>query len=453
MGNRTDTRFQTGTLAALILLAACAPAPADVTLDSRLFSNGMVLQRGVAVPIWGNALPGETVTVSFASQSKAATAAADGKWRIDLDPLVAAGPATMTVQGDNLVAISDVQVGEVWLCGGQSNMALDTPSPAEMTANPAVRAVRFGNWSDAPGGICWDFALTIHEALSVPVGILNNAKGGARIRTFLPPAVLTDPDPVVAQLLETYPVWGDLWAEVTEHLVPYAIKGVIWWQGESDSRTAEDHRFILPALIRGWRNEWGMGDFPFLFVQLPNGKGLPFGEPVRRLPSHSRGRPWSAVLRQAFVTAMEQPNTGMIVTSDLIGGIHPPTEIYPEYAARLADAARVLVYGESFVYSGPVVASAIAEGSGVRIRFRPNTADGLHSGDSPLQGFAVSEDREHWVWADAAIEAAEVVVSSAEAAAPVAVRYGYASRFKWANLYNSRDLVAGPFEVAVQPAP
>lgn len=439
--------------AALLVLAASMPALADVTLDRKLFSDGMVLQRDVAVPIWGIAAPEEQVTVSFAGQTKVATAAVDGTWRVNLDPLIAAGPSTMTVQGSNLVTIGGVQVGEVWLCGGQSNMVLEQPSPAKLAAKPGIRALRFNGWSDAPGGVCWNFALTIHERLSVPVGIINNAKGGARIRTYLPPAVLSDPDPMVAQLLATYPIWGDLWQEVTEHLVPFAMRGVIWWQGEADSRGASEHRHILPALIRGWRQEWGLGDFPFLFVQLPNGKGLPYGQTVRPLPSHSRGRPWAAVMRQAFVETLAVPNTGMVVTSDLIGGIHPPPELYPEYAGRLADAALVLVYGESFVYSGPIVDSAVAEGSGVRVRFRANTAEGLHSGPAPLQGFSLSADGENWVWADAAIDGMEVVVSSPLVPAPAAVRYGYASRFKWANLYNVLDLVAGPFEAVVLPAP
>ncbi len=440
-------------LAAAAAMLAARSAHADVTLDDTLFTDGMVLQRDVAVPIWGLANAGEQVEVSFAAQTKNTTAGPDGKWRVDLDPLVAAGPSTMTIEGNNLVTIDDVRVGEVWLCGGQSNMALDQPTPEAMAARPDVRAVRFHDWSDAPGGVCWFFAVSIHEALGVPVGILNNAKGGARIRTFLPPSVASDPDPRVAPLLAEYSVWGDLWAEVTEHLVPYAFRGVIWWQGESDSRTADHHEVMLPALIRGWRTEWGMGDFPFLFVQLVNGKGLPFGEPVRRTPRGTRSNPWAAVLRQSFVTTRATvPNTGMVVTADLEAGIHPPPEIYPEYAQRLSNAALTLVYGQSHVYSGPQVLSAVAEGSAVRLSFRPNTDSGLHSGDAPLQGFAVTGNGTDWVWADSAvIEGSEVVVSSAAVPAPVAVRYGWASRYWWANLYNDQNMAAGTFRIDVTP--
>jgi sialate O-acetylesterase len=442
-------------MAAATIVLVALDARADVTVDDALFSDGMVLQRDVGVPVWGHAAAGEQVEVSFAGQSKVATAAADGSWRVDLDPLVAAGPATMTIQGDNMLAIDDVRVGEVWLCGGQSNMVLGAPVPEELEARPDVRAVRFHGWSDAPGGVCWNFALMIHDALGVPVGILNNAKGGARIRTYLPPAVTSDPDPAVAPLLATYPVWGDLWAEVTEHLVPYAIRGVIWWQGESDSRTADHHRYILPALIRGWRAEWGMGDFPFLFVQLPNGKGLAFGEPVRRLPSRARATNRIATLRQAFVSTLASvPNTGMVVTSDLIGGIHPPPAVYPEYAARLAGAALNLVYGQSFLYSGPQILSAVAEGSAVRLHFRPNTAGALGSGDAALQGFALTGDGANWEWADSAvIEGDEVVVASSGIPVPVAVRYGWGSRYRWANLYNGQSQSASTFEIEVSPAP
>lgn len=440
-------------LAATLLAAAIARA--DVSMDPALFSDGMVLQRGIAVPIWGTAAAGELVEVSFAGQTKTTNAAPDGRWRVDLDPLVAAGPSDMTIQAGNLVEIHDVRVGEVWLCGGQSNMVLGAPTPEELASWPDVRAVRFHDWTDAPGGVCWAFAVTIHQALGVPVGILNNAKGGARIRTYLPPAVASDPDPAVAPLLDTYPVWGDLWSEVTAHLVPFAIRGVLWWQGESDSRTADHHATILPALVRGWRAEWDQGDFPFLFVQLPNGKGLPYGARVRRLPSRPRKNHWASILRQAFVSTLDSvPNTGMVVTSDLIGGIHPPTEIYPEYAARLAGAALNLVYGQSFTYSGPQILSAVAEGNSVRLHFRPNTASGLHSGDAPLQGFAVTGDGENWAWVDSAtIEGSEIVLATAAIPAPIAVRYGWNSRFQWANLYNDQNMVAGAFSVAVDPGP
>ncbi len=442
------------TLVAAILLAA---SPSDaVGVDQHLFTNGLVLQRGMPVPIWGTASAGEQVTVTFAGQNKTTTAASDGTWRITLDPLVAnAGPLGLIIQGTNQIALTGVMVGEVWLCGGQSNMVLEQPGPVRLAANPEVHALRFNDWSDAPGDICWEFALTMHDVLGVPIGIINNAKGGTRIRTWLPPSTIDDPDPRVPEILANYPIWGDVWQEVGVHLVPYAIRGVIWWQGEADSRTANDHRYILPAMIRAWRREWNQGDFPFVYVQLPNGKGLPYGESVRNLPAGSRGSPWAATLRQAFIDTLDVvPNTGMIVTSDLIGGIHPPPQEYPEYAARLADAVLVEVYGEDFTYSGPIVQSATAEGSSVRIRYRPHTADSLQFTGAVLQGFALSADHENWEWADSAtIDGNQVVVANSLVPAPVAVRYGFASKFRWANLYNERGMVSGPFQIDVEPAP
>ena len=431
-------------------VAAAVPAGA-VAVDEHLFTNRMVLQQGMNVPIWGTGSAGEQVTVTFAGQTKQTTVGVDSKWRVNLDPLTAFGPRSMTIQGTNLIILDEVQVGEVWLCAGQSNMVLEHPGPQALEAHPDIRALRFNNWSDAPGGVCWEFAVTMQNVLGVPIGIINNAKGGARIRTWLPPSTIDDPDPTVAELLAKYPIWGDLWAEVTAHLVPYAIRGAIWWQGESDSRTASHHRTMLPALIRGWRREWNQGDFPFVFVQLPNGKGLPYGEDVRNLPS-SHKAPWASVLRQAFVDTLDiEPNTAMIVTSDLIGGIHPPTQEYPEYANRLVDAVLVEVYGRDYTYTGPIVESATDEGATVRIRYRPHTADSLEFTGERLQGFALTANGENWEWADTAtIEGTEVVLTSALVPDPVAVRYGFASRFRWANLYNERNMVSGPFQVDVQ---
>jgi sialate O-acetylesterase len=230
------------------------------------------------------------------------------------------------------------------------------------------------------------------------------------------------------------------------------MRGIIWWQGEADTVTYDEHHILLPALIRTWRSEWGQGDFPFLYVQLPNGKGLPYGRNARRLPPRIGNDSWQAVLRQAFVETLAEPNTDLVITGDLIGGIHPPLPARPEYAKRLSDAARVLVYGESFTYSGPIVEAAHAEpGGGVRISYRPLTATGLHAGGGDLQGFALSDDGENWFWATPTIDGDEVVVTSDEVVAPVAVRYGYGRRYEWANLYNDRNLLAGAFEAPVLP--
>jgi sialate O-acetylesterase len=452
------SKLRTVLAGAAVAAAVCsAPSPARaVAVDTHLFTDGLVLQREMQAPVWGTGTPGEQVTVSVAGQSKSVTTGPDSRWIVRLGPLAAGGPYTLTIQGNNLLSFSNVYIGEVWLCAGQSNMVLEQPSPVQLAANPEVHALRFDDWSDAPGDICWEFALTINDFIGVPVGIINNAKGGARIRTWMPPSAATeDPDPALPAILAQYPIWGDLWEEVTVHLVPYGIRGVIWWQGESDSRTANDHRSMLGGLIRGWRREWGQGDFPFLYIQLPNGKGLPYGEPPRNLPRSSRGNPWASVMRQAFVDTLDvEPNTAMVVTSDLIGGIHPPPQQYPEYAARLADAALVEVYGRNYTYTGPIVESATAEGSNVRVRYRPHTADSLEFTGSSLQGFALTADGVTWEWADSAtIEGTEVVVSSSSVPAPVGVRYGWASRFRWANLYNERNMVSGPFQVDVQTAP
>lgn len=238
--------------------------------------------------------------------------------------------------------------------------------------------------------------------------------------------------------------WGaSLYNGMIAPLIPYALKGVIWYQGEANVTRAEEYRTLFPRMISDWREKWGQGDFPFLFVQLA---GYSAGGPNEDF----------ALLREAQLKTLSLPNTGMASAVDIGAGpnIHPPDK--KDVGLRLAAAAKHLAYGQDNVPSGPLYEAMRLEGSHIRLTFK-NVGGGLTPGTPPwsrpgaptlpadaLAGFTVAGADRHWAPAEARIEGNSVVVSSAQVPAPVAVRYGWAND-PVCNLYNREGLPASPF--------
>ena len=232
-------------------------------------------------------------------------------------------------------------------------------------------------------------------------------------------------------------------------LIPYSLKGVIWYQGESNAGYAMEYRTLFPAMITDWRNRWKAADLPFLFVQLAN-----FMAPPKTAGDNSA---WT-ILRESQVKTLALPKTGMAVIIDIgtSGGIHPPDKT--DVGARLALAARHVAYGENIVYTGPMYDALKIEDGKARITFKPDSiGGGLVIGSAPwhdplaapvsktdLQGFAIAGEDKKWVWADAKIDGNDVVVSSPDVPKPVAVRYAFAND-PACNLYNKEGLPASPF--------
>ncbi len=212
-------------------------------------------------------------------------------------------------------------------------------------------------------------------------------------------------------------------------LIPYAIKGVIWYQGESNG--GKEYRAMLPRLISDWREKWGQGDFPFLFVQI-----APFGGQKPEI-------------REAqLLTWQKVPNTAMVVTTDVgdAANIHPKRK--EPVGSRLALAARAIAYGEKIEYSGPVFDGLKIEQNRAVAGFK-NTGSGLVAKDGKLKGFTIAGADKKFVPAAAEIKDRSVVVSSSEVPAPVAVRYGWAN-VPDVNLFNQEGLPATPFRSDVE---
>jgi sialate O-acetylesterase len=218
-------------------------------------------------------------------------------------------------------------------------------------------------------------------------------------------------------------------------LLPFAIRGAIWYQGEGNSGRAYQYRKLLPTMIQSWRTAWAEGDFPLLIVQLPNFRAR------RDRPSESE---WAELREAQSMTAATVPHSGMSVNIDLgeAGNVHPREK--REVGTRLARYALGSVYGVEKVYTGPVYESMRIDASRVRLRFK-HSEGGLAARDGDkLRGFAIAGADKKFVWADAAVEGGEVVVSSPAVSKPVAVRYAWADNPE-ANLANREGLLASPF--------
>ncbi len=497
----------------LLLALACAPAAlANVRLPS-IFSDHMVLQRGVPLPVWGWAEPSEEVTVTIAGQTQTTKADAAGKWKVKLAPLQSAEPLTFTVKGRNTLTVTDVLVGEVWLCSGQSNMAMTVERSQDFDQEkaaakfPAIRMFRQadgaattpqeqgqGAWfvcsPESVGGFsatAYFFGRDVHQKIKAPVGLINSSVGGTAIEAW----TSIDVQKNRAELKPIFDRWAKLQADWSPEkaqeafvkqvagfkdatakaraegkpaprpprkptepirdsnhpanlfngkimpLIPYAIRGAIWYQGESNAGkgNADLYRLQLELLTADWRSRWAQGDFPFAWVQLPNFR-KPQTEPVE-------DSGWSTV-REAMLQALKIPNTGMAIAIDVgeANDIHPKNK--QAVGQRLANWALAKVYEQKDVAaSGPLPAGSEIEGNEINLSFQ-HTHGGLVAKGGELKGFAIAGADKKWLAAKARIAGDKVILSHPDVKTPVAARYAWAEN-PACNLFNGAGLPASPF--------
>jgi sialate O-acetylesterase len=461
----------------LAILAAAIDVRADVKLPS-VISDHMVLQQGYELPFWGWAEPGEQVSVTVGGKSQTAATAGDGRWLVRVPAISKYGPVEVSIAGKNTITLKDVLVGDVWFCSGQSNMQWRVLESAgakdEIPAAkfPSIRVFQVerqtaltpqteveGRWIETSpetvgefSAVGFFFARELHQRLgNRPMGLIEAAYSGCGAESWVSDATLKS-DPIYAQLLEkTAAANRDpnqantpgrasvLYNGVVAPLQPFAIKGAIWYQGEQNAARAHQYRTLFPAMIEDWRRTWGQGDFPFLFVQLPNylsDKNKPDH------PADPEASAW-AELRDSQRQALSAPNTGMAVTIDL----GEPREIHPknklDVARRLSRQALSVAYGQPLVASGPLYRSMTVSGSEVHIQFY-HIGSGLMSRGPELKGFAIAGIDQKFVWAKATISGNKVIVSSDQVPQPAAVRYAWADNPE-CNLYNKEGLPASPF--------
>jgi sialate O-acetylesterase len=633
----------------MVFICTGSPLSAQPILP-HLFSDHMVLQRDMEIPVWGWADPSEPISVSFAGHVRETVAGPEGRWHVTLPAEPAGGPFVLSVKGQKTVIFRDVLIGEVWVASGQSNMTYalrGATGGAEAGSTANYAELRFftvpekialapqrdtlpASWETCTpetalklSAVAFFYARQIQKELNVPVGIILSAWPGTAGEEW------TDPDslgrekelqPIVARweaepsgvksfaadpvafhlefddfelisakneaiavsVLSTFDngmartatggEWVYDWNEAPESafelvapgrsgrgfaaqvagkqdgasnallrasfradgapmdlsqfdgiqfwvrgigqfqfqalqpsivdwdnysastleatadwkqvrvwfkdlkqagwgvaqplavngltgfqivnltslgypdrppsglyegmitpLQNYGIRGAIWYQGEGNAWRAEQYRTLLPALIEGWRNGWGEGDFPFLIVQLPNqGSSPELGDSL-----------WAELREAQLLTAKTVANTGLAVTIDVGDphNLHPPRKA--EVGERLALWALGTTYGKKIVYSGPLYDSAKVEGNQIRIHFQ-STGSGLEARGGTLKGFAIAGQDRKFHWAQAHIEGEAVIVSSESVPHPVAVRYAWADSPE-CNLFNKEGLPASPF--------
>jgi sialate O-acetylesterase len=616
-----------------------------------LLSDGMVLQRGDGVKIWGWADADEKVTINFAGKTYSDTAGKDGTWAVAIYALKAGGPYDMEINGNNHITLENIMIGDVWICSGQSNMVLPMDRVKERyedviarSDNAAIRQftvplrydfnapqddLKSGSWKSAnPESILqfsatgYFFAKSLFEKYHVPIGLINASVGGSPAEAWLSedalkqfPAHLetaekfkdstylnriADKDKAISDawyrllqqkdkgMAEGQKPWFDpaydasgwvtmnvpgYWADgplgnvngvvwfrkeidvhasmvgrparlllgrvvdsdrtylngkfvgsvsyqypprrydVPENLIKegkniivvrvvnnigrggfipdkpyqlsatgrtidlkgpwqyklaatmeplqpktfiewqplglykgmiapllkYKIKGVIWYQGESNTARPLEYQKLFPALIADWRQKWNQGNFPFLYVQLAN-----YME-TKDQPSESN---W-AELREAQLKTLAVANTAMAVTTDIgeWNDVHPLNK--EDVGKRLALAAQKVAYGDkNVVHSGPIYESMKIEGNKITITFT-NTGGGLVAKGGELKYFAIAGEDKKFVWAKAKIEDNKVVVWNEKVTNPIAVRYAWADNPEGANLYNKEGLPASSFRTDV----
>ena len=439
----------------MVILAA-VPGRAEVK-PHPIFSDGAVLQQGMKVPIWGISDDGKKVTVKFQDQT-VSTTAKNGWWILWLSPLKAGGPFTMRI---NTIELHNILVGEVWVCSGQSNMEMPLAQTANAqkaiagskdsmlrlltvpraTTRPKELAV---SWEKCAPETSPDFSAAgyyfgrdLRKSLKVPVGLINSSVGGTYAEAWTSRRTL-NADPAFKTILDN-PLPAPnrpscLYNGMIAPLLPYAIRGAIWYQGESNAGQAYLYRTLFPAMIQDWHESWRQGDFPFLFVQI-----APFGK-IEPEPEESA---WAELREAQLLTSQNVPNTAMAVITDF----GSETDIHPQQkepvGARLALAARAVAYGEHIVYSGPIYKSMKIENERAVLSF-DHVGGGLTAKDGELKGFAVAGSDGKFINAQAEIRKNKVIVWNPKVERPVAVRYGWAN-CPVVNLFNKEWLPASPF--------
>jgi sialate O-acetylesterase len=459
---------------AVLLLILSTAARGEVKVPA-IFGDHMVLQRGMKIPIWGTADAGEKVTVKLANQERATTADEHGKWRVTLDPVAANGSLVVTIAGTNTITLHDVLVGEVWLASGQSNMSFELRNAANGTDavrqadQPTMRLFTVdrtypnepqseltGEWKVCSpetakdfSAVAYFFGRELQQNLNQPVGLIESDWGGTRAEAWMPRETFE------SLHLPYEPAWTEQWLNPKPrpgstqpvvkrpHEAPavlyngmiapvagYAMRGVIWYQGETNTAYPEQYGDVLSAMIASWRRAWGQGDFPFLIVQLAN-----FNSP---------GRDWPALRAAQARVARETPNAALAVTID----VGNPRNIHPTdkqtVGHRLALAARKVAYGQDVQASGPTFESLRVAGPKAIVTF-DHTAGGLVARSGKLGGFELAGEDGKFRPAAATITGDAVELRADGVTSPHAARYGWANDPR-CTLYNRADLPAVPFE-------
>lgn len=466
-----------------------------------VFSDHMVLQQDQRVPIWGTAEAGAQVTVSASWKDRISTTAdREGQWKVFLTTPKAGTNSyqlAVTSNGDS-VTLTDVVAGEVWFCSGQSNMrfqlhrskgieqdeALANNSMIRLFQNPEA------GWQTSTYEMAKDFSavgfyfgLSIQQKLNVPVGLIQSAVGGSPAESWVPLETLQR-EPDLQVVLDRWDQWqsdydthdkhaydaamkewekkgkikkdkpemprsvysikryhhqrGILFKDNVQPFIPFAIKGVIWYQGESNMEWPDEYEALFSSLITSWRTAWGQGPFPFYYVQIP-----PYEYPPEYGVNRALGVP---ILREGQNRLQRLENTGMACAMD----VGDPKNVHPNQkkpiGLRLARLALNKTYGFTAIECvGPTVKQCVVSGNEVVVEFN-HTGTGLVSKEGPAKWFELAGADGVYHPASAELKGSKIVLMCNQVSKPVKLRYAWLAEAV-TNLYNSEGLPAVPFQI------
>ena len=474
---------------------------------SPIFSNHMVLQRGMKVPVWGTATPGQKVLVSFAGQQKTVTADKLGKWKILLNKLKTSKIGSdFSVKGKNEVVISDVLVGEVWICSGQSNMQMNVKVVPNIQALVSkaknIRSFEVnrtvslkeedninGTWSNQTptSAVAFAFAYYLEKMSDIPIGIIHSSWGSSSIEAWMPRNMTTefdyyknimqdfDKDIETQNSIKTIIEKGEnrtkkddvflrrqpniLYNAMMKPLIPFAVRGLVWYQGERNSRYIsgvpevteanwyhkvsgmKEYGDVLNSWVQNYRKEWNKEDMHFMVVMLPG-----YGKGTEKKPNIDPQDPteesW-AWMRESQLKVLKLPHTSVINTIDLgdVKKIHPKNKL--PIGERLALEAAKETLGQNIVSKGPIMKKVAVKNGCIVVKY--SNADGLKTTDSKSpSGFWIADNTMQWKSATANIKGKTVILNSNEIKKPLYIRYAFSGKPN-VNLVNGKGLPAYPF--------
>lgn len=453
----------------LIILLACITSLTEAKVRfASVFTDNMVLQRNSKVSIWGWANPGETVKLVCSwnpSDTIIVKSDNQSRWSAEVQTTEAGGPYTLSASDGEKTELSNILLGEVWLCSGQSNMEWSVNSgiangEAEAAAAnyPTIRFYHVPKiGSDTPqeaitatwevctpesmrktSAIAYFFGKNIQENIDVPIGLIVSAWGGTPAEVWVPSDHITQ-DPLLdkaSKVRDEFDWWpkipGRCYNSMINPLLPYGIAGAIWYQGESNSAIGQTPTYdlLMRTLIKSWR-EGFKKEIPFYFVQIAP---YQYGE-------HEK----AYLVREQQTKTADYSNTGMVVIWDLVDdvkNIHPMNK--QDVGRRLANWALAKNYNRgNIIYQSPAYQSMTIEKNKIRITFN-YLPSGLKCSEKKITGFTIAGEDQKFIPANAKIEGQTVVVSAPGIKKPVAVRFLF-DNASIGNLFSSEGMPVGPF--------
>lgn len=452
-------------LITMLLVVVCVTLQAQLRLPA-ILSSGMVLQQEDSVALWGWAGPAQKITVSVGWSKDISTTntSSYSTWKLKLKTPAAGGPYTINIKTDNAaIELTDVLVGEVWVCSGQSNMEWsywnglqDIRAELATSYNPKIRFFNIPkSASDTPqddvkaqwqicdsvslkdfSAVGYFFGKRLNQELNIPIGLVNASWGGTPAEVWTPKALVENNKQLAdaAAKQSTNRWWptkpGVTFNTMIHPITPFAIAGSIWYQGESNTGTANTYEVLFTTMIDSWRKAWKK-EFPFYYVQI-----APF-----QYGNHNVG----ALLQEAQTKSLSYPKTGMVVITDLvdnINDIHPTNKHDVGY--RLANLALADTYNRELIdYRSPQLIRTEQNKNKIELYF-DNASEGLIIRTKTAEGFFISGNEEHWFPADVKVDGNKITLSSKKVSTPIYVRYGFGNT-AIGNVFNKNGLPLCPF--------